>query len=64
MPSATFIKADIMAMDFPATTFDAVVSFYTILHIPREEHRTLVELSLASTWWLAVGEPGSRGPAR
>ncbi len=41
VPTGTFIHADIMAVDFPEATFDGVVSFYTIFHVPREEHATL-----------------------
>ena len=36
-----FIQADMMAVDFPEATFDAVVSFYAIFHVPREEHAAL-----------------------
>jgi len=43
VPAATFIKGDIMGLDFPVATFDAVVSFYAILHIPRDEHHELLE---------------------
>ena len=43
VPTATFIKGDIMAAEFRAAIFDAAVSFYAILHIPREEHRTLLD---------------------
>ena len=41
VPQATFLEADIMALDFPADSFEAVVSFYAIFHIPREEHAEL-----------------------
>jgi len=41
VPSGTFIHGDIMAQDFPAEHFDAVVSFYAIFHLPREEHKAL-----------------------
>jgi SAM-dependent methyltransferase len=43
VPGATFIKGDIMAADFPAASFDAALSFYAILHVPREEHRALLD---------------------
>jgi cyclopropane fatty-acyl-phospholipid synthase-like methyltransferase len=52
VPAAAFIKADIMATDFPADSFDAVVSFYAILHIPREEHHTLLHRTYR---WLRPG---------
>lgn len=71
VPAATFVRADIMAMDFPDAAFDAVVSFYAILHIPREEHWTL--LCRTHRWlrpggWLLVNlaagdDPGTVYPA-
>ena len=41
VPHATFIESDVMALDFPPASFDAIVSFYAIFHIPREEHPEL-----------------------
>jgi cyclopropane fatty-acyl-phospholipid synthase-like methyltransferase len=41
VPEGTFVHADIMARDFSPASFDAVVSFYAIFHIPREEHTEL-----------------------
>ncbi len=38
---AEFIHSDIMALDFPAASFDAVVALYAIFHIPRGEHERL-----------------------
>ncbi len=43
VPGAMFIKADMAALDFPPATFDAVVSFYAIIHVPREEQPALLE---------------------
>jgi len=40
-PGATFLQRDMMACDFAAESFDAVVSFYAIFHLPREEHEPL-----------------------
>jgi SAM-dependent methyltransferase len=48
VPTATFVHADMMTLDFPPATFDAVVAFYTILHVPRQEHAVL--LNQISTW--------------
>ena len=41
VPTGRFISADVMAMEFPSGTFDAIVSFYTIFHIPRQAHPDL-----------------------
>ena len=40
VPGAKFIKGDFSRMKFKEK-FDAVVSFYAIFHIPREEHKKL-----------------------
>jgi SAM-dependent methyltransferase len=42
VPGATFIQADMTELDFPAESFDAVVGFYTLIHIPRDEHAALL----------------------
>lgn len=42
VPEATFLEGDIMEVSFPHEVFDAVVSFYAIIHIPREEHMELL----------------------
>ncbi len=38
---AEFLHSDIMALDFPAESFDAVVALYAIFHLPRGEHERL-----------------------
>jgi SAM-dependent methyltransferase len=43
VPTATFLHADMTTLDFPPATFDAVVAFYTILHVPRQEHALLLK---------------------
>jgi SAM-dependent methyltransferase len=52
VPNATFIQADITTLDFPNGSFDAVVSFYTLIHVPRAEHAGLLERIAA---WLRPG---------
>jgi cyclopropane fatty-acyl-phospholipid synthase-like methyltransferase len=52
VPSGTFIQADIMTVDFSDAAFDAVVSFYAIFHVPREEH---AELFTRIRRWLKPG---------
>ena len=41
VPGAHFIHADITSAELLASSFDAVVAFYSIFHIPREEHHDL-----------------------
>lgn len=52
IPGATFIRADMASLDFPAASFDAVVAFYSIIHVPRDEHAGLLR-RIAS--WLRPG---------
>ena len=41
VPTATFIRADLLDLAFPDGTFDGIVAFYSISHLPREEHPQL-----------------------
>jgi cyclopropane fatty-acyl-phospholipid synthase-like methyltransferase len=41
VPDAEFIHADMTAIDFSPRSFDAVAAFYSITHVPREEHASL-----------------------
>jgi SAM-dependent methyltransferase len=52
VPNARFIHADMAALDFPPASFDAVAAFYSIIHLPREEHAGLLR-SIAG--WLRLG---------
>jgi cyclopropane fatty-acyl-phospholipid synthase-like methyltransferase len=45
---ATFIHADMTSVQFPAETFDAVSAFYSITHVPRDEHAALIQR--IATW--------------
>ena len=42
VPIATFIKADMSELELPQGSFDAVVALYSIIHVPREEHGSLL----------------------
>jgi SAM-dependent methyltransferase len=42
VPNANFICKDMTDLDFPDNTFDGICSYYAIIHIPREEHRSLI----------------------
>jgi ubiquinone/menaquinone biosynthesis C-methylase UbiE len=38
----TLVDGDMLALDFPEKTFDAVTGFYSIVHLPREEQTQLM----------------------
>lgn len=42
VPSGTFVHGDIMAVEFSPASFDAVVGFYSIFHLPRQQHHELL----------------------
>ena len=48
VPNASFVVGDITAQQFERASFDAVVAFYALIHVPREEHRPLLER--IATW--------------
>jgi SAM-dependent methyltransferase len=41
VPGATFIQADLTMLERPPASLDAVVAFYSLTHVPREEHAAL-----------------------
>ncbi|MCG3225373.1 MAG: class I SAM-dependent methyltransferase [Candidatus Heimdallarchaeota archaeon] len=41
VPKGEFLKADMSEMDFLDDSFDGIVSFYAIIHLPREKHAFL-----------------------
>jgi SAM-dependent methyltransferase len=43
VPNATFIQADMTALAFEPASFDAVLAFYSLTHVPREEQTKLIE---------------------
>ena len=42
VPGATFIQADMTALDMEPASFDAVVAFYSLTHVPRDEQPDLL----------------------
>ena len=52
VPTGKFICDDIMTISFPEETYDAVVSFYTVFHIPKEQHNGLFK---RVHFWLKPG---------
>lgn len=43
VPHAAFIQADMTGADFSPASFDAIAAFYSITHVPRQEHATLLQ---------------------
>jgi cyclopropane fatty-acyl-phospholipid synthase-like methyltransferase len=41
VPEASFIEADLAEIDFPPGSWDGVTAFYSISHVPRDEHAAL-----------------------
>jgi 2-polyprenyl-3-methyl-5-hydroxy-6-metoxy-1,4-benzoquinol methylase len=42
VPEGTFLKADMTKLAFAPESFDAVVAFHSIIHVPRAEHPALL----------------------
>jgi cyclopropane fatty-acyl-phospholipid synthase-like methyltransferase len=41
-PTARFLQASMLDVDFAADSFDAVVAFYAVTHVPRQRHADLL----------------------
>jgi cyclopropane fatty-acyl-phospholipid synthase-like methyltransferase len=41
VPEAEFLHADFTTLAFADASFDAITAFYSVTHVPREEHATL-----------------------
>jgi SAM-dependent methyltransferase len=52
IPAARFVHGDLMTVELPAESFDAVVSFYVLNNLPREELGPLLHRVVA---WLRPG---------
>jgi SAM-dependent methyltransferase len=52
VPGATLVHGDFADLDFPPELFDAVTALYSIMHVPREDHRALFGKILR---WLKPG---------
>lgn len=48
VPTASFVVADMATVAFRSESFDAVIAFFSLIHVPREEHAAL--LQSVSTW--------------
>lgn len=52
VPMATFTQADVLELSFPEASFDAVVAFYVLTHVPRRHYP---ELFARLRSWLRPG---------
>ena len=41
VPQATFVQADLAALELPTASFDGICALFSIIHVPREEHAGL-----------------------
>lgn len=41
VPKAQFYVKDMTELDFPEATFDGIIAYYSIIHVPREEQHDL-----------------------
>jgi SAM-dependent methyltransferase len=42
LPDGSQVHGDVMSLDFGEDSFDAIVAFYVVEHLPREEHPDLL----------------------
>lgn len=42
VPEATFVRGDMTQLSYPDSSFDCVAAFYSITHVPRNEHPGLL----------------------
>jgi len=52
VPEARFLRADMSRLELAGGRFDAVVAFYSIIHVPRQRQQTLLNSIL---FWLRPG---------
>ena len=43
VPSGHFLQADVGSVTFPEASFDVVITFYTLEHLPRTEHGVILQ---------------------
>jgi SAM-dependent methyltransferase len=64
VPEATLIQADMMSLSFKPETFDAIVAFYSIFHLPKEEQGAMIrqiEVWLKEGGWLLLNLHSNEG---
>ena len=43
VPEATFYHRNILTLDFPSDSFEGIICIYTLWHIPRKNHSSIIE---------------------
>jgi len=43
VPRAIFLNQDMLALDVPPRSFDAVTCFYSLIHVPRDQHALVLK---------------------
>ena len=43
VPQAHFLCADLRSVEFPPACFDAICAYYSIIHIPRQDHTAVLK---------------------
>ncbi len=64
VPEASFINADMMAVEFPPESFDGISAFFSLTHLPREEHAVMLQriagwLRPGGVFVASMGDSGS-----
>lgn len=63
IPAATFLRADLLDLEFESERFDAICALYAISHVPRDNHAPLLQRIAGwlkpGGWFLA--SMGARG---
>lgn len=58
VPDARFLRADMSTLRFPPDSFEAVIAFYSTIHVPRRKQRPLfrriVRWLTPGGWFLAI----------
>lgn len=52
VPDATMIQGDMLTIEFAAESFDAVLAFYSMFHLPKDEQGIMIK---KITGWLKLG---------
>jgi len=53
VPAATFVEADIAALECPPSSVDAVTAFYSLTHLPRADQAVVI--ARVATWLRPAG---------